>query len=429
MNVEYLVVIDAKEPICKSVDSFGNLLQANDGIKISGDKITYADCSFGYDVSFDNVDSSIQRYFHLTLTLFDTRNESQFLELLRLLKSIIGKISGRQPEVLWDDISSNRCNEAYPVIHETENLLRKLITKFMFANLGLRWTKEAVPVEVDNSIKGDNIDDEKSTRAKKSSNRSGNYLYQLDFIQLSKLLFKEYATGSLDKVNEKISKATSIESLDIDELRELVPQSNWQRYFSPIVNCNSSFLEKKWSRLYDLRCKVAHNRFITEDELNEIKKGTQEVNKVFEEAIDKLKQVNVTEEQKEEIAENLISTSSEEFSQFSKNWERLLLSLRDFTDYIPKNAEEKEQYEVLSNWEELTQFAQNKKYLSEEFIKTMSKLNEFRNKVIHNPDFDLASANILEKNTLIGMLENDICEQIGGLEISYSRMMEAAWHQ
>ena len=30
LNVEYLVVIDAKEPICKSIDSFGNLLQVND---------------------------------------------------------------------------------------------------------------------------------------------------------------------------------------------------------------------------------------------------------------------------------------------------------------------------------------------------------------------------------------------------------------
>lgn len=422
MNVEYLVVIDAKEPICKSVDSFGNLLQANDGIKICGDKITYADCSFGYDVSFDNVDSSIQRYFHLTLTLFDTRNESQFLELLRLLKSIIGKISGRQPEVLWDDISSNRCNEAYPVIHETENLLRKLITKFMFANLGLRWTKEAVPVEVDNSIKGDNTDDEKSTRAKKSSNRSGNYLYQLDFIQLSKLLFKEYATGSLDKVNEKISKATSIESLDIDELRELVPQSNWQRYFSPIVNCDSSFLEKKWGRLYELRCKVAHNRFITKDELFEIQSSTKEVNRVLSEAIQKLKQVNVTEEQKEEVAENLLKTSNEVYSNFLEKWDELQEQLLELLRYDPSNN--KDEVSSLSSWKDIESYASKHSHMGEAFFEKVNNLYSFRNELVHKPDLEVSSAYILEQMSVIKALEEEIFEAMECIAISWTRMRE-----
>ncbi|CAM3544262.1 HEPN domain-containing protein [Pseudoalteromonas maricaloris] len=420
MNVEYLVVIDAKEPICKSVDSFGNLLQANDGIKISGDKITYADCSFGYDVSFDNVDSSIQRYFHLTLTLFDTRNESQFLELLRLLKSIIGKISGRQPEVLWDDISSNRCNEAYPVIHETENLLRKLITKFMFANLGLKWTKEAVPEEVDNSIKVNNTTgDGQSNSTKKTNSRSGNYLYQLDFIQLSKLLFKEYSTGSLDTVNQKISEATSIESLDIDELRELVPKSNWERYFSPIVNCDSSYLEKKWSRLYDLRCKVAHNRFITEAELVDIKKSTQEVNKFFKEAIDKLKQVNITDEQKEEVAENLIKTSNQEYSRFLEKCEGLKKKLLGLLEYDPSNS--KEEVARLTSWKDLKSYASENTYLGTNFFEVASKLLRFRNELVHRPDLEVSSTSILEQLSVIEELEEEIDEAMECIAISWTR--------
>lgn len=422
LNVEYLVVIDAKEPICKSIDSFGNLLQVNDGIKIIGDKITYADCCFGYDVSFDNLDSSMQRYFHLTLTLIDSQNESHFIELLRLLKSIVGKISGRQPEVLWDDISSNRCKIAYPVIHETENLLRKLITKFMFANLGLKWTKEAVPVEVDSTIKGNNSDDEQSNRTKKSSNRSGNYLYQLDFIQLSKLLFKEYATGNLDKVNEKISKATSIESLDIDELRELVPQSNWQRYFSPIVNCDSSFLEKKWSRLYDLRCKVAHNRFITEDELDEIKKGAQEVNKVFEEAIDKLRQVNVTEDQKEEIAENLIKTSNEVYSNFLEKWDELQEKLLELLDYDPSNS--KDEIASLSSWKDIVSYASEHTYMGTAFFDKINSLCSFRDELVHRPDLEVTSAFILEQVAIIEVLEEEIYEAMEGIAISWTRMRD-----
>ena len=245
MNVEYLVLIDDNDQYCQSIDALNNLIKGCDDIKIEEKKVLFENCSFGYEVSLNYVAGSSQRNFHLTLTLLKDDEQEKFNELLKLLRTILSKMSGRPPEVLWDDLSSQLCEKAYPVIHKTENLLRKLIAKIMLANLGVKWTQVAIPSEVDNSIKGQASDrSDVQKKSPKKTNDTGNYLYQLDFIQLSKLLFKEYSTGNIEQIKKNIAKAASVDNLDIEELKELIPKSNWQRYFSPIIECQSSFLEK-----------------------------------------------------------------------------------------------------------------------------------------------------------------------------------------
>lgn len=75
MTVEYLVLIDSKEPYCQSVDSLNNLIQAYDQVRISGNKIFFSECEFKYDVNFDNVGEGHQRYFHIKLALVNSINQ------------------------------------------------------------------------------------------------------------------------------------------------------------------------------------------------------------------------------------------------------------------------------------------------------------------------------------------------------------------
>ncbi|MFG3826309.1 hypothetical protein ACGI6H_34825, partial [Escherichia coli] len=56
-------------------------------------------------------------------------------------------------QIIWDDISKYYSIQAYPLIHEIENLMRKLITKFMIHNVGLSWTKDSVPKEFSEALK------------------------------------------------------------------------------------------------------------------------------------------------------------------------------------------------------------------------------------------------------------------------------------
>ncbi|WON82720.1 HEPN domain-containing protein [Chromobacterium haemolyticum] len=327
MRVEYLVLIDSAEEFCRSVHSFNNLIQAYENIKIQGDDIFYHGKSFRYEVIYEDIGREHQRYFHIKLTCHNNQSIEQFRELLKSLRTILTKVSGRPPETVWDEISTDLCIKAYPLIHHTENLLRKLITKFMLANIGVGWQKEAIPQEVVDSIKS------------KSSDRSQNYLYELDFIQLSNLLFKEYSTGDSRKFIEAIAIASEITELNLKELKEIVPRSNWERYFAPIVNCDSNYLKKRWEKLYEFRCKVAHNRFLTPSELTEVQTFTADVNEKFQEALDNLDKVQVTEDQKEEVAINIAATTNNNFAAFLSRWEKLNRTLRNLDNLIAQDDE------------------------------------------------------------------------------------------
>ncbi|WP_017788203.1 HEPN domain-containing protein [Aeromonas dhakensis] len=412
MKVEYLILIDSEEPFCQSIASLNSLIQAYDQVSIESDKILFSGCSFGYEVAFDNIGKGYQRYFHLKLTSENDSESEKFREFLKLLRTILSKISGRPPEILFDEMASDFCTKAYPKIHYTENLLRKLITTFMFTNVGIKWTKEAVPKEVEESIKN------------KQSDKVQNFLHELDFIQLSNLLFKEYATGDIRKVTEKISSANTIHDLNIGELKDLVPASNWQRYFESIVDCESAYLKKRWDRLYDLRCKVAHNRFITIDELNEINKLTSEVNEKFDKALDNLDKVEVTEEQKDEVAVSVAVNANDLFADFIQKWGEVNEALRSLNEVVADSDEEREKIKGHSNWRNQVNFAIKKKALDKSFKKTLTDLSQFRNAIVHNPDVMFPKSTIYEQMALMDEIIDGLFENRESILISLVRMRD-----
>lgn len=194
-KVEYLTIINSKEEFCKSIVSFNSFLQSYDNIRISGVKIKFEGLTFLYDVQFGDIVEGEQRYFHIRLVCDDAKNLDKFKAMLRAIRTLLTKASGKPPEVLWDDVSSELAGKAYPIVHELENLMRKLITKFMFIKIGLAWTKNSVPKEVSESVKT------------KKEVGGHNYLYDVDFIQLSNFLFREYATANSRKLVEKLGAA------------------------------------------------------------------------------------------------------------------------------------------------------------------------------------------------------------------------------
>lgn len=397
MKVEYLVLIDSAEEFCRSVASLNNVLQAYEYISINNDLINFQGASFPYEVSYEEIGREHQRYFHIKLECLNQNESEKLRVLLKSLRTILTKVSGRPPETIWDELSTDLCVRAYPLIHHTENLLRKLITKFMFANVGIGWQKEAIPKEVVESVKI------------KSAERSQNYLYELDFIQLSNLLFKEYATGDSRKIVETLSYASDIADLNLQELKGLVPQSNWERYFSPIVDCESAYLTKRWERLYELRCKVAHNRFLTPDELAEIESITSEVDTIFQQALDNLGKVRVSEDQMEEVAINIATTTSESFAEFLLRWEELNRAMKKM-DVVVAKDEEIEKLQGNNNWRNLVNFAMRKGVLPRQFKKYFTDLAAFRNAIVHNPDVIFTKPSVYERIGMVNRLIAEISE-------------------
>lgn len=381
-KVEYLTIINSKEDFCKSTGSFNSFLQSYDNIKINGSKIKFAGVSFLYEIQFGDIVENVQRYFHVKFVCEESKNIDQFKAMLRAVRTLLAKASGKPPEVLWDDVSCELATKAYPVIYELENLMRKLITKFMFIKIGLAWTKDAVPKEVSESIKS------------KKEIGGANYLYEVDFIQLSNFLFKEYATANSRKLVEKLGAANKIEDLDLVELQELVPRSNWERYFAPIVNCKIEYLQPRWEKLYLLRCMVAHNNLMSDADFEDICLLSGEVKEKLTQALNGLDKVQVTREQKEDVAENAASEINSYFGEFIAAWNHCVSLISELAFVLKINVDGYlaggQKISVLHLLEGLVE----RGTITSDDASLIENLYAVRNSIVHNSSFgsDIADA-------------------------------------
>ncbi|WP_065951243.1 HEPN domain-containing protein [Pseudomonas sp. 37 R 15] len=377
LKVEYLAIVNSKEGFCNSISAFNNLLQSYSSIEIKAKGLVFDGVKFDYDVQQGEIQNNSHIFFHVRLGCQNKTEIAVFLSLLKSIRTILAKAAERPVEVLWDDISSSLSTAAYPVIHEIENMMRKLITKFMLTKIGLGWTKEAVPREVSESIKT------------KKNATGNNYLFETDFIQLSDFLFKPYSTASSSKLMEKVRSAVSASEINIDELKELVPTSNWERYFQPIVSCKSEYLQTRWAKLYELRCLVAHNNFIGHDDFEHILKISGEVKDKLSEALTKLDSIYMSPEQKEEVAENIATTVNSTHAELIAIW----ISIQQLLIEIAMNALHHEQARKLIKNKTSTRLIVDK--LVDEGIITSTlaqelvKLQLSRDIIVHNVDAEL----------------------------------------
>lgn len=296
LKIEYLIHFDNRTKLCNSDKFLKSLLELNEELTIEADKITYKDIVVDYIIKVNKTEK--ERFFELKIIYKDadiqTRLESCH-NLESAIKEAIYCLNKVKFYTLWNDLSFNYSKQAYPLIYEVENLMRQLITKFMVINVGAEWSKTELTDPIRNQAK--------------SSTNAIDILYELDFIHLSEVLLNSQKpksnTKDINKVHQKIMQANTSSELDINELKNIVPQSNWQKYFSDLIQCDTGELEKSWEDLYQLRCKVAHNNFITKTDYQKILRLTEELKVKLQEALEKLDEVEVPEEDKEDIIENV----------------------------------------------------------------------------------------------------------------------------
>jgi hypothetical protein len=299
---EYLIYFDSKIEICNSEDSFKKLLSLNDkdNFIVESDKIKYENVVVDYSVKLNT--SNKGRVFILRLVYGEENVEKHFESCLKLRKKVSNGItinfSGKVKVcTLWDDLSFVCSKQAYPLIYEVENLMRKLITKFMVINVGAQWAIDS--------------GSEKLRQPKKGSTSTGDeldVLYNLDFIELTEVLLARYkpkiSDEDLTKTHQKIFKAKASTELDLNNLKNIVQLSIWDKYFSDLTQYDAKKLKKNWHKLYLLRCKIAHNNFLDEDEYQQIINLAKELKKPLQNAIEKLEDIKILEEDKQSIGEN-----------------------------------------------------------------------------------------------------------------------------
>lgn len=285
ITVEYLIIVKASESFCKDVASFKRLVQVDPNIQIKKDTIAFGEefnCSFS--IFEGEISDKEQHYFQLKfIKLFsgDPTEEiiKAFSDALRTIRRAVSKMDGKMT-VLHDDISRYYSIKSYPLIYETENLMRRLIRHFMLINVGAEWVSETLP------------DDLKATSEKIKRRTETDLLDSLDFCDLASYLLKPVSKSTPSEIYVKVQKASTVE--DLNELKRLLPESNWQRHFAAIVECQDGQLRKKWDELYELRCIVAHNAPLKRDQYQRIQELTDELRDILEKALTKLPQVELS---------------------------------------------------------------------------------------------------------------------------------------
>lgn len=377
MKTEYLIPVNKnnKNGFATSIEGFKHLLMTNVGIIVNANTIDYKNQSFRYSIQDYSIDATDTICYHMTIECsvldkdfdFSKVEVKNYLSLLRIIRTTISQ-SLDDYETLWDDISFIYSQRAYPLIYEIENLMRKLLTKFMLVNVGAKWEERNIPSSI-----------HKSKNQDKKIDPGNGFLYKLDFIELSDFLFAQYARkNNIADLRTKVDSKKTILPSDIEDY---LPRSNWERYFEEIVKVSDNELKKKWKDLYDLRCKVAHNNHFSVDDYNKVVSIIGELKPSIEKAIATLDSISVNEDDKEIISENLAEKSNERLGEFIKNYNELENEIIEYGKIVLGQDEQK--YRIVGIRQLLLDICSCGEPIEGERLAHLQRIIYFRNKLVH----------------------------------------------
>lgn len=370
IKVEYLVFVDNANIKCVDINSFEHLIQSDPELEIEKDKIIFKKkFKADYSIQIGKIAETERVYFHLKFSVNKDTDIDNLTLLLKNIKSIFTIIT-KIPQTLYDGISQYYAEKAYPEIYEIENLMRKLITKFMLVNVGADWISDKVPDDVKNSINQDN--------------KESTYLHNVDFIQLKNFLFSEKYTVSRDKLVNKLKTTSNLNELNLEELKKMIPTSNWDRYFSNEISISQDKLSNQWSELYDLRCKVAHNKIFSKNDYLKVKDLISNLKPTFEKAIEKLDSIDISKEERENLEEQIVGNFSVSNGTFISLWRELeKIIFQTVIDKVNIDVKETNLDNRRRTFLGDVKLLYELKYLDEYSNYTIRKLMNIRNKVVH----------------------------------------------
>jgi len=315
MKLEFLVLVTNDDSFCNSKKAFIDFLKVDSLISITGQQLAYKRTpkskpliTVKFRVETDNIPSNKERYFLIVIESLDDELVDEFSEVGNKIKQISRRINPESTviNVLWDDVGRYYAYKAYPLINDVENVMRKLISKFMLINVGMDWSKDTIHPDLAKKI--EKFDEEDIHL---------NDLYKLDFINLSQVLFQKKRDITLVEL-DRVLAGTSFSGADQNKILKYIPKSNWEKYFSTLLDENSQGLERKWELLYKLRNKVAHNRFLTREDFVKVQGLASQVKEILSVAINKLGEIDLDEEDRELIIDSYQSESPHAFAYLAE---------------------------------------------------------------------------------------------------------------
>lgn len=322
MKTEFLVIVSNDDCFCCDENALINFLQSDTLLTIKNTKVKKIVFKRPDEINTivranltiitNTLSSNKERYFLITLEN-NANNEADidlFSELSDRTKNTLNRLCSEKSEkvtinTLWDDVGRYYAEKSYPIINEVENLMRKLITMFLTINVGINWVEQIINKDLLKEIKKvDDID------------KNLNDLYKLDFIKLANILFDPWRETKIDQL-ERILRKTNFTKNDQHIIKGFISKSTWERFFINKINIKQDELKKKWALLYDHRCKIAHNRYITQRDFKEIKGISSTIINSINDALKQIDQIQLNDIEKDNIIQSYIFPSYQEYIDFT----------------------------------------------------------------------------------------------------------------
>lgn len=411
MKNEYLITFDSKDSICTDVEKFKHLLAAHSSISF-GPKSTFIfnKIEFQYQLALGKLTDE-SPYYDLTIENNKDETQADYEALLKEIRSICTKISGRNIIVLHDGIGESYCQKGYPIIYRTENLMRKLISKFMAISIGYDWSDASTPKEVLDSVRSE------------GKREKSNLLLEVDFIQLSTFLFKKYTKADANRFIDSLKEKKDNETISVGDLRQYSPFTNWEKYFSKKVNCDSEYIKSRWERLYEYRCRIAHCKGLKKSEFDDLVTTSGDICEKIQIALDSIGDIHIEKEDREELAENLSSAANKNAAEFIAKYNKLTNfmqsiceSCSDQNDVYSKSLTNKTNIRMQSAY-----LCNAKGLIDKEESDLIDKAQAFRNRIVHQSgiveisDAELVE-NIEEVDTIISRLSTNTIDDLAKLK-------------
>jgi hypothetical protein len=306
-----LSIIKNKNIAFETTEKFKHHLMACSGISIDDGKISLneGNMAFDFKIREKNLEDS-SKFYTITVASEDSSDEDVVESLAKLITKIKKffteyKNPGLEFYVIWNDMSTYYAQKAYPYINTVENTLRNLIFKFMLISVGSENIEKLIPKDMKSTI-----------NTRKNDNVFQHILWEMDFIDLIKFLFKSTRLSDDNKFDAFIKTKKEGDTISYSDLLPFISQSNWQRYFEDKIEIEPKNLEKKWEKLYNFRNKIAHNREFLKSDYENVEKLSEELKMKFEEAIKVIEQeeIQLTPEQKVEVKKSIDWSNTESTS-------------------------------------------------------------------------------------------------------------------
>ncbi|EGR2288622.1 hypothetical protein D0815_24545, partial [Vibrio parahaemolyticus] len=178
---------------------------------------------------------------------------------------------------------------------------------------------------------------------------------------------------------KKLKSAKDFTNLELEEIKSLLPESNWDRFFQPLVGCEADFLKKRWDQLYELRCKVAHNKDFNHTNLEDVLKLTAELKPILDKALVSLDDIVISEDEKDDVFENVLTFYDSTFAKYMVRIQRLEQLLNIILERFGASAKNPHPMSLL----ELQKYVASMGILTDKQLQVMDKVRKVRNKIAH----------------------------------------------